>query len=177
MTDMKSACVHEACRIEEDVLLSGKAHFVAAHRWGYLHLWIGVPTTVIAAIAGVTALNNYPIAGGVLAIAVAALSALSTFLNPSGRQNAHLLAGNQYLALRNDARIFRTVEAAASMPESELKVLLQKLAERRNDLNTASPQISTWAFKTAREGIESGEAEYAIDKATSSGAKVQPKAG
>lgn len=171
MAEMKTECLKEACRIEEDALLSGKAHFVAAHRWGYVHLWIGIPATAIAAVAGVTALQNHPVIGGVLAIVVAALSALSTFLNPSGRQNAHLLAGNQYLALRNSARIFHRLEAVDQAPAAELKAALQKLAERRDSLNTGSPQVSTWAFNRARAGIASGEAQYEIDKAPASTSK------
>jgi hypothetical protein len=31
-------------------------------------------------------------------------------------------------------------------------------------LNQNSPQISKWAFKRARKGIEEGEANYTIDK-------------
>lgn len=43
--------IKEAKRIEEGTLLSSKAHFAAAHRWGLCHLIIGVIVSVLAAVA------------------------------------------------------------------------------------------------------------------------------
>jgi len=163
MNDLANECSKEGRRIEEDSLLSAKAHFEAAALWGQFHLWLGIPTTVIAAIAGISALKDYPTLAGLLAMGVAALSALSTFLNPSGRQSAHLLAGNQYLALRNNARIFCSINLALSGDDTRAQLI--ELSDRRNELNAGSPQVSRWAFTRAREGIAAGEAEYRIDGA------------
>jgi len=41
---------------------------------------------------------------------------------------------------------------------------LLALNERRNTLNSESPQIPRQAFERARKGIESGEASYAVDR-------------
>jgi hypothetical protein len=108
-----NAIAAECERIEEDAEHSGKAHFNAAASWARVHLWLGLPTAVLAAIAGVSAFKQHPELAGVLAILVAAITAATTFLNPSGRASAHQTAGNQFLTLRNQTRVFRTVTLAS----------------------------------------------------------------
>jgi hypothetical protein len=39
-----------------------------------------------------------------------------------------------------------------------------ELIERKNKLNSDSPQIPPWAWNEARERIKKGESEYAVDK-------------
>jgi hypothetical protein len=124
---------------------------------------MGIPTAVAAAIAGVSALKNYPTVAAVLALAVAALSALVTFLNPSARANLHLNAGNQYLSLQNRTRIFREIEVGTAVDEKELKDKLIQLASRRDELNLGSPQVPSWAHRRAKRGIEAGEATHRVD--------------
>ncbi len=75
----------EAKRIEEDSLHSSKGHFYAAQFWSKFHYSIGVPTVIMSAIAGASALSqfdNHNVIAGVLAIIVATLTALNTFMNP-----------------------------------------------------------------------------------------------
>lgn len=162
MEQLTANFVKEAQRIEEDALHSAKAQFAAASVWGNLHLWLGIPTAIAAAIAGVSALKNHPTLAGVLAILVAALSAIATFLNPSGRANANLNAGNQYLSLRNRARVFREVELLSG-DSTTCKNTFQQLVSRRDELNTGSPQISRWAYQRGKKGIAEGESRYAAD--------------
>lgn len=156
--------VAEGKRIEEDSLYSAKGHFEAARSWDSWHFWIGVPTSVVAAIAGVSALSNRPVLSAVLALLVAATSAVFTFLNPKERAAAHLKAGNAYKALHNDARIFREVECQQGLTPAELATRIAKLNAVRNTLNTESPQVPRRAFEKARKGIEAGEATYEVDK-------------
>jgi hypothetical protein len=40
---------------------------------------------------------------------------------------------------------------------------LRELVERKNELNSASPQIPPWAYKEAKVGIEAGEAKFQVD--------------
>ena len=154
----------EASRIEEDSLYSAKGHWEAAKPWENRHLWIGVPTTVCAAAAGVSALSNHPIVTGVLAVIVAVGSGLSTFLNPNERHRRHCDAGNAYKALNNHARIFRTTECVPAADLATLRAKLQELDQRRNDLNQGSPIIPRPAFEAARRGIEAGEARHQVDQ-------------
>jgi hypothetical protein len=159
--------IKEAKRIEEDSLYSAKGHFVTADFWTNFHLWIGVPTVILAAIAGASALSqfdNHNIIAGILAIIVAALTAVTTFLNPNEKANSHRNAGNKYNSLRNKARIFHEVDCCGEDLDQELTIQLKELAKQRDELNQSSPQISRWAFKKARKGIEDGEADYNVDE-------------
>jgi len=119
--------------------------------------------TLASAIGGVYALKSCPTAAAVLAFAVAALSAIFTFLNPKDRAMSHLAAGNAYKALNNDVRIFHRIDCASGLGADKLRGLLAELNARRNDLNSKSHQIPRPAFEKARKGIEAGEARYAVD--------------
>jgi len=164
----KQNLIKEARRIEEDCLYSAKGHFVAANFWTNFHLWIGVPTAILAAIAGASALSqfdNHNIVAGILAIIVTALTAVTTFLNPNEKVNSHLNAGNKYNSLRNKARIFCEIDSCGENNSiQELTKQLKELAKQRDELNQNSPQIPGWAFKRAKKGIEEGEANYKVDE-------------
>ncbi|PIR85045.1 hypothetical protein COU15_02625 [Candidatus Kaiserbacteria bacterium CG10_big_fil_rev_8_21_14_0_10_45_20] len=163
--EAKEKIIKEAKRIEEDSLYSSKGHFYAAQFWTNLHLWIGVPATILAAVAGASALSqfdNHQIIAGVLAILVAALSAVSTFINPNENAAIHHNAGNRYNSLKNRARIFSEIDVDVESDE-DLLVKLRTLSAERDELNEKSPQIPKWAFRKARQGIEDGEAQYKVD--------------
>ena len=156
--------ISEAKRIEEDAIYSAKSQFEASSWWKNVNLWIGIPTAIMSAIAGFSALSEYSyILAGVLAILATALTALSTFLNPNQKSNTHLNAGNNYLALRNRARIYKNVDCKV---EKDIEILAQglhQLANERDNLNKNSPQVSREHFEAARRGIKEGEASYKVD--------------
>ena len=123
-SNTKEKIVNEAQRIEEDSLYSAKGHFYAAQFWESFHLWVGVPTSIIAAIAGTSALNEAHILAGVLAMLVAGLTAIITFVNPNEKANAHHTAGNAYNSLNNDSRIFHDIEAQKA---DDVELLMKNL--------------------------------------------------
>jgi hypothetical protein len=161
---MRASLSAEVSRIEEDALYSSKGHFEAAALWSDTHLWLGIPTALLAAAGGISALKEQSLAAGIIGGIVAALTAVATFLNPSGKSNTHHLAGTRFSALKNQARILREIDLLRA--DSELSALVasvKELAKRRDELNEASPQPPRWAFKRARRAIEAGEAEYQVD--------------
>lgn len=165
--EIKNKIINEAKRIEEDSLYSSKGHFVTADFWTNFHLWIGVPTAILSAIAGASALSqfdNHNIIAGILAIVVTALTAVTTFLNPNEKANSHRNAGNKYNSLRNKARIFREIDCCGGDSDQELTTQLKELAKQRDELNQSSPQISRRFYKKARKSIEEGEAKYEVDE-------------
>lgn len=162
-TEMNKAVSDEALRIEEDSLYSARGHWEAAKLWSHAHMWLGIPLTICAATAGFS-VQQYPTFATGLAFAVAAGTALMTFLSPQQRHQGHADAGNAYKALNNQARIFRCVECASGKPLEELQDRLKELDARRNMLNTESPLIPRRAFVAARRGIEQGEAHYLADR-------------
>src|SRR5215475_6229450 len=101
MDETLAEIIREAKRLEENSLYSCKGHHYAARGWRNRHLWLGIPTVVIAAIVGAAAFSQYAkeyplvaILGGFLSIVVAVLSGITTFLNPNELQAAHLTAAH-----------------------------------------------------------------------------------
>lgn len=165
----KEAIIAEAKRIEENCLYTAKGHFVAAQFWTNFHLWIGIPTVILAAVAGTAALAKFDknnILAGILSIVVVVLTAITTFLNPKERANAHLTSGNNYDSLLTKARVFWTIECREENSEQVLTEKLKNLSEQRDRLNRECPQVPTWAYKKAKKGIEEGEADYLVDKSS-----------
>jgi hypothetical protein len=152
----------EARRIEEDALFSAKGRFEAARGWRLLHLWIGLPAAVLAAVAGASAFKDHGTAAGILAMIVAAVTAIATFLNPSAHSSAHYVAGTKFNSQRNQARIFRSVDLMEGNPRETAR-RLKELASARDELSESSPQIPRWAFIRAKAAIEAGQARYSVD--------------
>ena len=155
-------------------MYTARGHFEAARTWGRVHLLVGVPTALIAAVAGVSAFNDHPTLAGSAAIAVAALSSISTFLNPSERAQAHQLAGARFNALRSQARFLREVGLLTTRPDKDLTSAMEDLCSSRDQYNQESPSIPRPAFVRARKGIEEGEANYAVDQKTASAPSALP---
>jgi hypothetical protein len=153
----------EAIRLEEDCLYSARGHFESARIWGMWNLWLGVPSVVIAALAGLSAFKNAPELAGALAVLSAAVTAVLTFLKPSERAATHQKAGALYNSLKNRARFFREVDLSSGARPANLRKRLRFLLEERNSLNEASPEILQPAFARAKKNIESGGAEYSVD--------------
>jgi len=161
---MRNNILKEAKRIEEDSIYSSKSHFNTARFWSNLHLWLGVPAVMLAAVASAFAFSEYDNHGlvGFLAIIASALSAVNIFLNPNEKANSHHNAGNQYNALKNNARILSEIYLNVDGNNEDILKKMEKMNDKRNDLNEKSPQIPRWAFKKARRGIKEGEADYKI---------------
>lgn len=154
----------EAERIDEDCIHSAKSHFNASDIWKRRHYWLGIPAIIMGASAGAAIIKDYQEIAGVLSLGATVLTALLTFLKPTEIASSHKSVADQYLALRNDARIFREVELLEDGDVVALPDKLKSLAERRNELNQSSPDIPRNAFEKARKGIDEGENQYRIDK-------------
>ena len=160
--DTTDAIEREAQRIEEDCTYSSKGYYNAAEGWSKVHLYIGIPTAILAAIGSGTAFSEWGIVAGAIGILTTALVAVATFLDPSQKNSSHRVAGDQYLALRNATRRFREIELPNLLLD-DAQTWIYDLAKRRDDLNAGSPQIPRRAFERARKGIEEGESRHAVD--------------
>lgn len=161
---MIAALRREAERIEEDATYSSKSHFNAEDTWVRRHYWLGVPATALAAIAGAALVKSQPEWASALTLLASLLTGLMTFLKPNERAAMHRTAAGQFLALKNDARLFREVELLQVHQLDELPGRLKALSATRNELNQKSPSIPRGAFVAARKGIEEGEATHKVDK-------------
>lgn len=164
MDKLKDALEREAKRVEEDSIHSAKGHFNAADIWRIRHYWIGVPATILGGAAGAAAVKNFPEIAVLLSLIATILTGLLTFLKPAERASAHKTAGDQFLALRNDARVFREIELIEQDDTRSAPDKLKALCQRRNELNQGSPDVPRKAFEQAKQGIVEGEATYKADK-------------
>jgi hypothetical protein len=156
--------LEEAKRIEEDALHSSQSHFEASRIWNFWNFGLGIPAAVAGAAAAASVIGEWPLAAGLLAMVAAILSTVTTFVKPNARAAACLTAGNAYNALRNDARIFRTIQCASGDPVAELRDDLHALSDRRNALNSESPSIPRRAYERGRSRIEAGETTHRVDQ-------------
>ncbi len=159
-----AALRREAERLEEDATYSSKGHFNAEDTWVRRNYWLGVPATVLGAVAGATLIKSQPEWATAFTLLASLLTGLMTFLKPNERAAMHRAAAGQFLALRNDARLFREIELFQLDRLSELHERLQALSAMRNELNLKSPSIPRRAFVSARKGIEEGESIHKVDK-------------
>jgi hypothetical protein len=160
--------IKEAKRIEERSRLTSKSHFKAAAVWANLHLLVGIPAVVLAAIASALAhsqVSDTKIDVAIISVAVAALTALQTFLNPSEREQKHLVAGNNYASLENRTRIFWTIQCwQEPNSDSALTARVLHLSEEDDKLKSSSPPIPGWAYFLAKRAVAKGETTYDVDK-------------
>jgi hypothetical protein len=156
----------ELLRIEEDSEHSAKSHFNAAARWDGYHFRIGLASTIIIAISGAISLSNYPLIGGTLAIISSSLAATLTFLNPAEKGKTHKTSGDQYLSLRNQARMFREIVMKSNLCADVLEKRIFELTGQRDQLNQTSPNIPRKDYELAKADISKGNSKYAVDLET-----------
>ncbi|MCU7829584.1 MAG: SLATT domain-containing protein [Candidatus Thiodiazotropha sp. (ex Myrtea sp. 'scaly one' KF741663)] len=161
--ELRERLAAESRRIEEDSDHSARSHYNAADRWGHYHLWIGLPATILAAVAGGAAFNNCQIIAVALSIIVTALTTVLTFLKPSERAEIHKSAADQFLGLRNKSRLFREVELSDATDMESVKAKLLELAAVRDELNRSSPGIPREDYEKAKRDIDSGSSQYRVD--------------
>jgi hypothetical protein len=143
MTSVEEAIRREATEIELESSVLAEAHSYSASRWSRINLWIGLPTTLLAAAAGVTAITELianeevrAAATAALAVGAAALSAVTTFLNPSGQAAGHQAANCQYRDLRRRISFLKDID----LPLGTLEVT-QSLRDRVDDLKKITAQL------------------------------------
>jgi len=162
----KKEIIKEAQRLYENCLYTSKSHYIEARFWQNLHLWIGVPTLLMAGIAGTLAFADVRVLAGILSMVIVALTSLTTFLNPKDQANSHRNAGSNYDALMTKARMFWLIDCWREESDDVLTERLKGYSEERDRMNRECPQPFKWAYKMAKRGIKEGEAEFFVDKAS-----------
>lgn len=139
------------------ILAKGYSHTALA--WGKVNLSIGIPNTIIAAIAGASALSDFTnsnIIAGILSIIVSVLSGLLTFLNPSDRAKSHTQAFTEFQRLCQQIKLLRidiANEKEANLSK-ELRQKMDELFEKLHTLRSSSPMIPGWAYEIAKSEVK-----------------------
>ncbi|CCE05789.1 conserved hypothetical protein [Bradyrhizobium sp. STM 3843] len=148
----------EAASIQNASLLAAERHYAAETPWWHWNLIIGIPATVLAAVAGAAAFSNIThseLVAGSISIIVAILSSLTTFIDPKKTFADHHASAKAYEALYRQAGFFYRIESLAeSADEGTLQTKLSELSLRFNQLNERSLPISGSAIRHAAAVIK-----------------------
>lgn len=159
--------IREAKRIEEETLITSKAHYndaAAGRRWA---VGLGVSAAVLAAsAAGLSqfSFNYQPVAVLIVSLISAVITGFLTIHNPGGEAARHHAAGVRFQEIKDEAR--RIAYRASLSPISETRAQINHLSTRKTVLNDSFPPASHRGYLKAKEGIAQGEADYIVDSNT-----------
>jgi hypothetical protein len=167
----------EAALIQAECLFNAKAQFEACAVWQRHGMWLGIGTAILGALTAGTIATAFSDAGivamgenqgqavsllpGYLKLGVAGtalvagvIAAAARFLDPQGRAALHGAAAKRYVALAEEARLFRTLHCVPEAGRADLLTTLRAMSKRRAEIHEAAPVIPEGAFRTAKQQAE-----------------------
>jgi hypothetical protein len=131
-----------------------RANLLLANLWSSTHLYIGIPNTTLAALAGVSALSELgtpKVVTALLSITVAVLTALLTFLNPTEKYSSYRSAAQRYQAVADNYSIL--LFKSQNISEQDLLDGLTSLNSEYNKVMESSPVVPSWAYKRGKQEV------------------------
>lgn len=131
-----------------------RANFILANLWSSTHLYIGIPNTVLAALAGVSTLSDLDtskVVTALLSITVAILTALLTFLNPTEKYSSYRSAAQRYQAIADKYSIL--LFKSQNISEQSLLDEITSLHNEYNKVIDSSPVVPSWAYKKGKQEV------------------------
>ncbi|MEU1622878.1 SLATT domain-containing protein [Streptomyces sp. NPDC005722] len=152
-------------RLEESAMYSAQTQFEEAKRWRALHWLLGIPATLLAAVAGTTALveSTGGTPAGILALVSAGLGAVLTTVNAPQRAGQAAASANAFLEIQTAARQHREIDLP-DWPLGEAREALAALTTRRDAQNTQAEVPSRRAYRRAQANLRAGSQTYAVDE-------------
>ncbi|MEV7054387.1 SLATT domain-containing protein [Streptomyces microflavus] len=154
-------------RLEESAMYSAQMQFEQTKQWRGVNLGLGLPASILAAVAGTTALveSTGRVAAGVMALASAGFGAILTTVNASHRMNQAAAAANAYLEIQTAARQAREIDLP-TWPLDEARNALAELTARRDEQNKTAEPPNRRSYRKAKANIDAGGQSYAVDEST-----------
>ncbi|MGW5421666.1 SLATT domain-containing protein [Streptomyces sp. NPDC003943] len=151
-------------RIEESAMYSAQCQFEETKRWRAVNLLLGIPATLLAAVAGTTALVDSAgaTAAGILALLSSGLGAVLTTVNAPQRTAQAAASANTFLEIQTAARQHREIDLDRWTPE-EARQALTALTARRDEGNAKAEVPSRRAYRKAQANLRAGTQAYAVD--------------
>lgn len=146
-------------------LVSAENHYASEGAWISLKYTLGVPSALLAAIAGAAGLTELfqPLDGkiiaGVLASCAAVFTAASTFLDPNQRALAHTTAAKAFHALYEKAGTWQVEFATVPSSPADALTKYAALMEAYTQLVKSSPPIPGRAYRKAQANLDDGVGE------------------
>jgi hypothetical protein len=125
--DKPPSIVSEIERIENDAMVRSRYCYAKGTVLTRIHYALGLPSIILSAVAGATALTNRaPLFAGLCAFAATVLTALQTWLHPDQTRTWYRSQAIAFEDLESEARILRGLDLAA-MDASEQRAALEQL--------------------------------------------------
>ncbi|WP_162983051.1 SLATT domain-containing protein [Helicobacter mehlei] len=154
----------ELKRIDEDVSFSAKGHLESAMMWRYAEYALMLLSSVSLCITLTFTFGNLDkIWLSVLSIISGSLTVFLIFLRTQEKHLAHSRCGNQYLALRDKARVFAELGSKNMDIEKQIEYL-KRLNFEKSVLNKESLPISWLGYWLAGRQIQRESHIYQVDK-------------
>jgi hypothetical protein len=131
-----------------------RSNLLLANLWSSTHLYIGIPNTALATLAGVSTLSDLGIPKtltALISIVVAVLTALITFLNPTAKYSSYRSAAQRYQAVADKYLIL--LLKSEDLPKQNLLDELTILNSEYNKVMESSPVIPSWAYKRGKRDV------------------------
>jgi hypothetical protein len=148
----------EAVRLELVSRERSLAHRYACNGWNAVNYALGTPATVLAVVAGATALlGHHQILTGTAALVGGALAALGTLLNPTQQAHLHQVAAAKYGALQGELRRFWRIDLLLEDQPSARREELETTISEFNKVDATDPPLPFWArWRASREVKKAG---------------------
>jgi hypothetical protein len=127
-----------------EICVDIESHNYMSNFWNNTHIYIGIPTTLLSSLVTASIfsnLSNGQIIVGCISLLITALSALSTFLNPTEKYLSHKTTKSSLISLRDKAKIFiDSILENQEIDKEELKEF-KRLIEQ---IYSNKPQVPEW---------------------------------
>ena len=155
----KNGIRHAAQTLYEDALYSEKSLFWMATQWRRMHYFLGVPSCIVSALAGVALVKENPSMAITFTAIAAVLTALLTFLEPHKIFSQYHESGVKYGTFRNKAARFKDIDLPDDFDAAQMRKTLEKLAAEKGELQKAAPHTGGIAYFFAKRSIKTGQHE------------------
>jgi hypothetical protein len=136
-----------------------KANYALAIKHSKYHYWIGVPATILTAIAAATLLaiaeeSRIRITIGIVGTIAAILSAIQTFYSQAKRAEHHRFEASQLVHIRRDIEIFeRFVPDRKSEREQRIREIDERISQIEEDTPAMDVVAGTKKWPWILQGI------------------------
>jgi hypothetical protein len=150
--------------VEESARHSAANQFAQGQQWRAVNLMLGLPASVLAAVAGATGLasTSGQLWAGIMALAAAAFGAVLTTVNASHKMTQATSAANAYLEIQTAARQARLIDLRY-LDQDGARAVLTELTSRRDEQNKTAEPPNRWSRRKANKSLAEGGQTYAID--------------
>jgi hypothetical protein len=153
----------QARGVEQATDYSSQRHFTTGAFFRTVYYILGVGATVLGSVAAGALLvpSVVPLlVGAISSIGAATFAGIMTAVNPGETAASHYLAGNEYLAIRDQARSFLNLDVRnVAVSDVTLEDRVRSLNTQRIEANRRFGGLYTpqWAYKQAKENIHRGQ--------------------